>query len=61
MYVCVYMYVYINYNFFIHQWIRLFSYLGFVKNAAMNMRYIYLSELNGVFDMLGFPKVELLD
>ena len=53
-YLCLYIYIlYINYNFFIHQWTRLFSYLGFVNNAAMNTGYIYLSELYSVFYILG--------
>ena len=52
MYVCIYI-LYINYNFFIHQWTRLFLYLGFVNNAAMNTGYIYLSELYSVFYILG--------
>lgn len=42
MYVCVYMYVYINYNFFIHQWTRLFSYLGFVKKCC-NEHEVHIS------------------
>ena len=53
MYIYIYIHIYISYNFFIHQWTRLFSHLGFVNNAAMNMGYIYLSELYGIFDIVG--------